>query len=363
MTVHVSPDKATGLLLPGLGGLPFVPKAPAVLRGKFRDAMQTFDRNTIDSTGVFLVSELERLDQTLHMPLSSVSWTRDIDLREDVSMGDEMSSFTNSTFASMGGMSPGGKAWISKDQNIISGPALDIGKTISPLTLWGQEVKWSLPELASAEQLGRPIDSQKYEAMKLKWNLDMDEMVYTGDTALNVKGLFNNASITPVGVAASASGNGPQWIYKSPEEILIDFNTALTSTWANAAWAVMPNRAMIPPTQYGYLTTTQINLAGDRSILKYLNENNIVTQSGGELEILPQKWLIGLGGGEGGVIPSTADRMVLYTKDKNRVRMPMVPIQRTPIEYRSLYQITTYYCRIGVVEVVYPELISYWDGI
>lgn len=354
MSIHINP-KVTGELLPGLGG--------PTMRGKFRDGMMTFDARTIDSTGVFLINELERLDQTLHMPLSSVSWTRDIDLREDVSMGDEESSFTNSAFAAMGGFSPGGKSWISKDSNVIQGPALDIGKTISPLTLWGQEVKWSLPELASAEQVGRPIDSQKYEAMKLKWNLDMDEMTYTGDTALGVYGLFNSSVVTPVGVAQSASANGPEWIYKAPEEILADVNEVLTTAWANAAWAVMPNRLMIPPAQYGYLTTTQINLAGDRSILKYLNENNIVAQSGGTLEILPQKWLIGLGGGEGGVIPSTADRMVAYTKDKNRVRLPMVPIQRTPIEYRSLFQITTYYCRIGVVEIVYPELLAFRDGI
>ena len=113
---------------------------------------------------------------------------------------------------------------------------------------------------------------------------------------------------------------------------------------------------MIPPAQYGYLSTTQINLAGDRSILKYLNENNIVAQSGGSLELLPQKWLIGLGSG-------STDRMVAYTKAKDRVRIPVVPLQRTPIEYRSLYQLTTYYGRIGVVEIVYPELIAYRDGI
>jgi hypothetical protein len=51
--------------------------------------MRTYDQNTIDSAGAFLVGELERLDQELHMPLVSVTWNRDIDLREDVTIGDE----------------------------------------------------------------------------------------------------------------------------------------------------------------------------------------------------------------------------------------------------------------------------------
>jgi hypothetical protein len=75
---------------------------------------------------VFLVGELERLDQTLHMPLVEVSWQRDIDLREDVSIADEVSSFTNSSFAATGGLTPGGIAWIAKDANAITGIGLDI---------------------------------------------------------------------------------------------------------------------------------------------------------------------------------------------------------------------------------------------
>ena len=66
------------------------------------DSLLTFDSEfsyTRDSTGAFLIGELERLDQTLHDPLVAVTWGRDIDLREDVTIADEVSSFTNSTFA------------------------------------------------------------------------------------------------------------------------------------------------------------------------------------------------------------------------------------------------------------------------
>ncbi len=60
--------------------------------------MFTIDRATIDSTGAFLVGELERMDQTLNMPLVSYKWSRDMPLRSDISIADEVSSFTNTDF-------------------------------------------------------------------------------------------------------------------------------------------------------------------------------------------------------------------------------------------------------------------------
>ena len=51
------------------------------------------------------------------------------------------------------------------------------------------------------------------------------------------------------------------------------------------------------------------------------------------------------------------------TKEKDRVRYPMTLLQRTPVQYMSIYHQTTYFCRLGVVEVVYPETMGYRDGI
>ncbi|HAK35610.1 MAG TPA: hypothetical protein DCM44_13945, partial [Pantoea sp.] len=87
--------------------------------------MYTFDQATLDGTGAFLVGELERLDQELNMPLVGYTWSRDIQLREDVSIADDISSFTNSTFAAAGTPNPNGKNWIGKDSTAIAGPNVD----------------------------------------------------------------------------------------------------------------------------------------------------------------------------------------------------------------------------------------------
>ena len=42
---------------------------------------KTHDGRTVDSTGAFLVGELERLDLTMHEPLANVTWSLDIDNR------------------------------------------------------------------------------------------------------------------------------------------------------------------------------------------------------------------------------------------------------------------------------------------
>ena len=348
--------------LPGLGGGLWTPKAPALIRARTRDNAMTFDAATIDSAGVFLIGELERLDQTLHDPLVAVTWSRDIQLREDVTIADEVSSFTNSTFASTGGTKPAGKSWIGKDANAIASMQLDIGKTAQPLTLWGEQVSYTIPELESAQKLGRPVDAQKYEGMKLKHQMDIDEMVYTGDSDLGYLGLTNSTKVTATNFPNGANGT-PQWSTKSPDEILADFNTALTTVWANSGWAVMPQDVLIPPAQYGYITTAKVSNAGNVSVLKYVLENNISTQAGGKLSVRPLKWLIGRGaGGTPGVL-GTVDRSVWYTNDPFRVRYPMVPLQRTPLEYRAIWQTTTYFCRLGVVEFVYAETLGYYDGL
>jgi len=339
-------------------------------RGKTFDHLyKTHDGRTVDSTGAFLVGELERLDQTLHMPLVAVSWSRDIDLREDVSIADENSSFTLSTFAAAGSLGAGngirnGKAWIGKHTDQIGGVSVDIGKYPQPLTPWGMEIKFSILELESAAKAGRPIDEQKLAGLKLKHQMDTDEMVYAGDSSLAATGLVNHSLVTNVSNVPNGAAASPLWSLKTPDEILTDVNAMITSIWAASGWKVMPSKILLPPANFGYISTAKVSSAGNVSILKYVQENNVLKASGqGELDFQPAKWLIGAGSGGTLGTTGTVDRMVGYTQKKEYVRYPMTMLQKTPIQYDSIFHKTTYYCRLGVLELVYPETVGYRDGL
>ena len=310
----------------------------------------TFDQATVDSSGAFLIHELERLDQTLNLPLTSQTWSRDIQLREDVSIADEISSFTNTTFAAAGTPNANGKNWISPLATAIAGVNVDIEKKGFPLELWGMELGWTVIELNDAAQVGRPIDTQKYDGMQLKWNMDTDEQVYIGDSAKGAKGLLNLSQVTPTNATKT-------WATSTADEIRASINQVLSNAWARSAYSKVPEDLLIPPEQYSFIASTIVSSAGNQSLLTYLETNTIAYhQNGKPLNIRPVKWMKGRGVGG-------TDRMVAYTNDKKFVRFPMVPLQSVPIQYRGLYQLVTYYGKLGAVEPVYPETLNYMDGI
>ncbi|RDL26866.1 MULTISPECIES: DUF2184 domain-containing protein [Serratia] len=311
--------------------------------------MFTIDRATIDSSGTFLVGELERMDQTLNMPLTSIKWTRDMPLRSDISIADEVSSFTNTDFASVGGPNPNGKNWMGKKGTAVPGMELDITPTRNNLTPWAQEVGWTVLELASAQQVGRPIDTQKYEGMKLKWNMDTDEQVYIGDTELGVSGLLNLPSVIPLAAAAKWTAT------TDPDVIVQDINLVLSDGWLRSGYAVCPGKIGMAPELFGLLASKKVSSAGNISVLEYVKINTIAFQENGEpLEIVSMKWASKRGAGG-------AHRIVAYTQDEKYVRFPMVPLLSTPLEYRGMQQLTVYYGKLGQVETPYSNTISYLD--
>jgi len=316
---------------------------------------------TGDSSGVFLVSELERLDRTLNAPLYSTTWSRDIILRTDVSLGDEIASWTLTNYASPGlggGLYPSGVNWAASNANANPGPAVDIGRYPQPLYPWVSELSWTVFDLAKSMILGIPIDVEKYEAMNTKWDMDVDQVVYTGEAAFGQYGFMNSPSITATAVANG--GSGTAWTTKTPQQILADLNTALNTTWAASGYKVMPSEVRLPPANFTYINGTVMSVAGTTggsSILRFLRENNASEAiSGKPLNIQPLKWAIGAGAG-------ATNRMVVYERDAKFIRYPMVPRQRTPLELRSIFQAVTYYAKLGFVEWRYPETASYWDGI
>jgi hypothetical protein len=193
--------------------------------------------------------------------------------------------------------------------------------------------------------------------------MDIDQVVYVGDATVSMTGMFNSTAITPSSAAPVGTGSSPLWSTKTPAQMLADVNTLLQNTWAASGYSVIPDRILLPPVQYGLLVSQVVSSAGNISILKFLEENNLAAQRGGKLTILPVKWAIGMGVGGTPQVLGTVDRALAYSMDSQRLRYPMTPLQKTPIQYVGIYHVTTYYCRLGQVELIYPETMSYLDAL
>lgn len=324
--------------------------------GDSGSAMHTFDQATLDATGAFLTSELLRLDQRDYLPLVQTFWKRDIDLRSDVTMGDEQSGFINTGWAAAGGVNPSGINWASQNANALPRVQLDAGLTTKPLRPWTLGVEYTVFDLANAQRIGRPIDATQVDAMEQKWDMDVDQMVAIGDTGVSAYGMYNNPAVTPYNVDAGASGS-LAWSTKTPSEILNDVNTLLNAVWVASAVAQVPEDLRLPTLQFGYIASTPVSTAGTMSILEYVATNCISYAANGQkLRIFPSKWLDGLGA-------SSSDRMAAYTRRENFIRYPLVPKSMTPVQYRGIWQSSTYFGRLGEIELVYPGTVGYADGI
>jgi len=318
---------------------------------------------TQDSTLAYFVNQLDNLDRTLHEPLYSVTWSRDIKLREGVTMANESTSFLRTSFGATGGLATGsntaggGKNWISPNSNDIAGVDVNGERIVKPLRLWGQEVSFSSVELDRSQLLGQPVDVSKMKGLTIKYNMDIDEQVYIGDDSLGVKGLLNSTEVTFGNVALNAATTSRLWTAKTPDEILADVNTLINATYAATGFAVCPSDLLLPPAQFAYLASQKVSTAGNVSILTFLEDNSLSLRiNGKKLNIQPVKWLTGRGAG-------ATDRMVAYTNDGERVRFPLVPIRRETAYYHGIKFAAPYISALGEVEFVYPETVQYADGI
>lgn len=198
------------------------------------------DAETISATGAFLVGELERLDARVYEPIADFTYGRDIDLRDDVTIADEVSSFIQSEYmGGFGGTGAGKKSFIKGPDSTPARVSVSLKKVATPLTLWGMEVAYTIFELQKAMQAGRPIDAQKHSAMRMKHQLDIDTQVYVGDDEVGVKGLLNSDQVTHENVGT--------WTDSTDVKTVIGyFNNILEKAWKATQYNRIPKNLWFP---------------------------------------------------------------------------------------------------------------------
>lgn len=304
----------------------------------------------------FLEAELEKRDPKVYEPLTSVTFARDV----EVESGGGWVDFTSNYFVDYAMSGPNFYGLSGGQSTTIPIIQANLQKDVWPVFPWQNVMKVNFIDMQKAQGIGRSLDQMYDNGIKINWNKMLDLVTYQGPFAGNT-GLLNNTTVPATSAALGASGLRT-WVNKTPDEILLDINTVLVSTWAASQYDVtgMADSLLIPPSQFALLSRIN-SAAGDSSIMNYILKNNIAITQGRNLTIFPSRWCIAAGAG-------STDRMFAYVNNKDRVLLNVpVPIQRvmtTPnISDAGGAYLTLYAAMVGVIKFLYYTPAAYVDGI
>ena len=313
-------------------------------------------RQMLGDAGAYFIGQLEALDQRMAMPITAVTYSRDIERRPDIGPYNELASFTRLKFAA----AQGDQDDIEFDSDVTTEYQqvnVEQEKITTPIFAKTMKTRWTLAEIEKAALSGMPLETQLFESLNTDNQLKIDRLHYMGSQKYGFGGLLNHGSVLNVSPVAAGAGGLPNFEAKTPEEILADVNEILRSVWTATGLAIMPNRILVSQRIMSALSIPIAPLSGV-SILKYLQDNAICKIiDGKELEIVPVKWASGAGA-------AGTDRMVAYVPGLDNLASIFSPMQQYgAMEVRDVAFHQHYRFAFGGLQLRYPEKMAYRDGL
>ena len=314
----------------------------------------TLRRLAANDSYLFLMKELEKVDETILEPLTGTDWPRDMPVITGGGLIESVASI-DVTYASTG----------QEDDNIFYDAANDIpviqadlSKSVARTFNFAEYMSFTVTEKEKMTQVGRDPETFLNKGIRLHCDKVIDRNVYVGFRKVASSGLCNNNTITRSSARTGAGGQ-TQWRNKTADEILNDINSILSSVWEanDCSSDGLPNHILVPVEQYGMLVTRKVADDSERCILTYVLENNIATRQGKQLIISPCKWCTAIG-------TSYSDRMVAYMNQPDRICFNLTqPLRRMETEYAEMRIKIPYIAQFSEVRFLYPSTVRYMDGI
>ena len=330
----------------GMGGLAVNERVPSIAR-MTDSAIATGNSN--------LVSELEKRDTLIREPLTSLTYTRDIPVKVGGGWVDVVSAL-NSDYAVSGGT--GSALAAASGSNSPRVMQANFDKDTFATHVFEIIMRIKFIDMERSKVTGRALDTLLADGIRLAYDKHMEENVYIG--MLGAPGLLNNPNVTAAGASAGAGG-GYDFASKTADEILEDVNQLILDTWSQAEHdrSALPNHIIMPYDQYNDIATRKVSPIAEKTILTFLEENNIASKNGGNLVIGATSFC--KGAGVGGL-----DRMACYVHNEKFVAVEeLVPLYRSmtapnidAVAFDSLYM-----ANLSQVEFFYTQTVRYLDGI
>jgi hypothetical protein len=233
-------------------------------------------------------------------------------------------------------------------------PRVDVygTKNTTPVETIADSYGYNVIEIAAAAMAKRPLSAMKATAAREAFEDRVDAIGRNGDTPTGLGGFLNNANV-PITTVPNGAASTKPWNTKTAAEILLDVQSAYAATDVATKGRETFDTMLLPPTPYGYISTTLIATNSSVTILKFLLENMP------ELKAI-HNWSKLTNAGAGGAI----DRGVLYRKDPNKLTLE-IPQEflQLAAQAQGLEYVVPCYGRIGGVIVYKPLSIRYLDNI
>lgn len=332
----------------------------AGMKRAFRDerSIGRFTDGAIATAGSFLISELEKRDPIVRVPLTSFTYARDIPVKIGGGWVDHTSNL-NIDYGVTGGSGNGTVQ--ASGANASPLIQMNLEKDVYKTHVFNTTMRIKFTDMMRSQVTGRSLDKLLSDGVRLAYDKHMDENVYKGLPTYGTYGLINNPNITATSAAATGTGNTTTWSTKTPANILDDINSAINAVWEAAGYDLraMPNHILLPHAQFNYIATQPVSGLSEKSILTYLQENNVAAKNGVELVIVGVPWCKQAG-------TSSTDRMVVYVHDEQFLAVeelaPLSRVMTSPSPEAQAYD-SLYMANLSEVEFFYTQTVRYVDGI
>ena len=325
---------------------------------RFNDStrVRSFKDGAIATGCAFLMSELEKRDPRIRQPLTSFTYSRDIPMKVGGGWVEYVTSM-NIDFGSNGAANGQVSAPGANGSPVIQ---MNLEKDTFSTHVFSTVLRVPFVDMQRTQLTGKSLDALLTDGVRLAYDKHLDANTYVGMTDYGTQGLINNSDVTASYVAGATAADR-LWSGKTAVQILDDINSAIEAVWAASGYdrSAIPNHIIIPPAQYNKLASTLVSSAADKSILTYLEENNIARMNGKELSICACPWCAGAGVG-------ATDRMVVYCHDERFLaEEELVPLSRTMTSPNidALAYDSVYMANVSQVEFFYTQTIRYYDGL
>ena len=225
-------------------------------------------------------------------------------------------------------------------------PRADVdGREVTvPVRTIGAAFGYSIKEIKAAQLANKSLSQMRANAVKRAVEEKMNDIAFNGDDEHGLYGVLTHPNIPTSDVPNGDSGD-PEWVEKTPDEILLDINSMFSETKALTKDKEIPDTLLLPSAQWNLIATTRVTDL-NMTIMQFVIANSPFISSADQIKSVPML----AGAGTAGV-----DVMVSYRKDPMKVEFEIPQeLDFLPEQPKNLEVVVPASAECGGLNIYFP---------